>query len=92
MLNESNPPTARLEARVPRELKEILQQAAQIEGVTLTDFVIMSVHQAAKQTIERHQSLTLTLKQSEAFLNALKNPPAPNAALEAAFKRHRDQA
>ncbi|MCW1966997.1 MAG: DUF1778 domain-containing protein [Anaerolineae bacterium] len=85
-------PTARLEARVPQALKEIFQQAAHLEGVTLTDFVIMSVHQAAKQTIERHQSLTLTLEQSEAFLNALTNPPAPNAALETAFKRHRDAA
>jgi len=80
--------TARLEARVPLALKEIFQQAAQLEGVTLTDFIIMSVHQAAKQTIERHQTLALTREQSDVFLNALANPPIPNAALEAAFKRH----
>lgn len=80
--------TARLEARVPLALKEIFQQAAQLEGVTLTDFIIMSVHQAAKQTIERHQTLALTREQSDVFFNALANPPIPNAALEAAFKRH----
>lgn len=40
--------------------------------------------------IERHQTLALTREQSDAFLNALANPPTPNTALEAAFKRHRN--
>jgi uncharacterized protein (DUF1778 family) len=38
----------RLEARITKEQKEIFQRAAELQGRTLTDFVISSLMNAAK--------------------------------------------
>jgi uncharacterized protein (DUF1778 family) len=78
----------RLEARVPLADKELLQQAAALEGTTLSDFVRRSAHQAAVRAIQEHQSLTLTLRESQAFIEAVTNPPAPNDALRTAAARY----
>lgn len=82
-------PSARLEARVSPEIKAIWQKAADLEGLTLTDFVIASVQAAASKVIEQHQTLKLNLEDSEAFVNALLNPPPPNEALKAAALRYK---
>jgi len=80
---------ARLEARVSPEVKALWQKAADLEGRTLTDFVIASVQQAAYTVIEQHQMLKLSLEDSAAFVDALMNPPQPNQALKAAAKRYK---
>jgi uncharacterized protein (DUF1778 family) len=82
-MERANPPqlTARLEARVNPEIKALWEKAADLEGVTLTDFVIASVQAAAYKVIEQHQTLKLSLEDGEAFINAILNPPKPNEAL-----------
>lgn len=87
----SSKSVARLEARVSPEIKALWQKAADLEGRTLTDFVIASVQAAALKTIEQHQVLQLGLEDSEAFVNALLNPPKPNQALKAAALRYKQQ-
>jgi uncharacterized protein (DUF1778 family) len=86
------PPTntpARLEARLSQETKALVQKAADLEGRTLTDFVISSVQAAAYKVIEQHQTLKLSLEDSEAFANAVLNPPQPNEALKSAALRYK---
>ncbi|HEY9747276.1 MAG TPA: DUF1778 domain-containing protein [Allocoleopsis sp.] len=80
---------ARLEARVKPEVKALWQKAADLEGRTLTDFVIASVQAAACRVIEQHQTLKLSLEDSEAFVDVLLNPPKPNTALKAAASRYK---
>jgi uncharacterized protein (DUF1778 family) len=75
---------ARLEARVNPDIKALWQKAADLQGVTLTDFVIASVQAAACKIVEQHRTLKLSLEDSEAFVEALLNPPRPNDALVAA--------
>lgn len=75
---------ARLEARVNPDIKALWQKAADLKGVTLTDFVIASVQAAACKIVEQHRTLKLSLEDSEAFVEALLNPPVPNDALVAA--------
>ncbi|CBN53924.1 conserved hypothetical protein [Kamptonema sp. PCC 6506] len=79
---------ARLEARISPEIKSLLQKAADLEGLTLTDFAISSLQKAAIATIQKHQTLKLSLEDSEAFVDALLNPPLPNQALLAAAVRY----
>ncbi|HEY9597523.1 MAG TPA: DUF1778 domain-containing protein [Cyanophyceae cyanobacterium] len=89
MAPATNPKSvARLEARIAPEIKALWQKAADLEGRTLTDFVIASVQAAACRVIEQHQTLKLSVEDSEAFVNALLNPPKPNEALKAAALRH----
>ena len=80
---------ARLEARVAPEIKALWQKAADLEGRSLTDFVIASVQAAACQVIKQHQILKLSVEDSEIFVDALLNPPKLNDALKAAAQRYK---
>jgi uncharacterized protein (DUF1778 family) len=81
--------TARLEARVNPEIKALWQKAADLQGVTLTDFVIASVQEAAYKVIQQHQTLKLSLEDAEAFVEALQNLPKPSDSLIAAALRYK---
>jgi len=80
---------ARLEVRISPETKALIQKAADLEGRSLTDFVVATVQAAACKVIEQHQTLTLTVEDSEAFVNAILNPPKPNNALKSAALRYK---
>jgi uncharacterized protein (DUF1778 family) len=80
---------ARLEARISQETKALVQKAADLEGRTLTDFVVASVQAAAYRVIEHHQTLKLSIEDGEAFVDAILNPPKPNEALKSAALRYK---
>lgn len=79
----------RLEARVSREQKELFQRAADIQGLTLTDFMISSMQNAAVRAIQEHEIMTLTGHDREIFIEALLNPPEPSERLRAAAQRYK---
>ena len=87
---DTHPPaTARLEARLPSDVMAVLKRAAEIEGRTLTDFVVSVAHAAARRTIEDAEVARLSIEDSRRFANAVLNPPEPAPALKRAFKHHR---
>jgi uncharacterized protein (DUF1778 family) len=79
----------RFEARLPADQKAFLERAAALNGQTLTDFILSSAQRAAEQTVRERQVLVLSARDSQRFVDALLNPPAPNAALRRAAERHR---
>lgn len=79
---------ARLEARVDPKLKALWQQAAELQGRTLTDFVVASLQDAATKVIKQHQSMQLDREDTEAFVEAILNPPEPKEELKAAFAEY----
>jgi len=89
MTDSRSDASVRLEARLDPETKALAQRAAQIEGRSLTDFVITALRTAATETVERHQLLRLSLDDSKAFAEALLAPPAPNKALQLAAARYK---
>jgi len=80
--------TERLEARVPVFLKRLVQRAADLQGRSLTDFVIATLDKSARETVREHQVMRLNAKDSRAFAEALIHPPKPTAALKRAFAAH----
>lgn len=80
---------ARLEARVDAEMKARWQQAADLQGITLTDFIITSLQESANKVIQQHQRMKLTTKDTEAFIDAILNPPEPNENLRAAVAEYK---
>lgn len=82
------PQHARIEARVSPKQKELFERAAAIEGVTLTDFAISSMHRAATTVIQEHTAINLSVRNQRAFVEALRNPPEPNKALRKAAKTY----
>ena len=81
----------RLEARVTRQQKRLIERAAYLRGTSVTDFVVASAQQAATATIRDSETLSLRDEAREAFVNALLNPPAPNPAARAAARRYKDR-
>ena len=79
--------TARLEARISTDLHSMLKRAAELQGRTMTDFVVSAVQEAAQQAIERAEVVRLSLADQECFAQALMSPPKPAPALERAFAR-----
>lgn len=80
-------PTARLEARISSDLHALLKRAAELEGRTMTDFVVTAVRAAAQQTIEQAEVVRLSLADQVCFAEALLSPPQTTPALERAFTR-----
>jgi uncharacterized protein (DUF1778 family) len=83
-------PTARLEARLPNEVLTRLKRAAEIQGRTLTDFVVAAADEAACRAIEQTEILRLSAKDQREIAAAIFNPPAPNRALKKAARRYRE--
>jgi len=77
----------RLDARLTRREKELIETAANLRGTSSSDFVRMAVKEAALNTIRDHEQLTLGEKSRNIFVEALLNPPKPNQKLRAAARR-----
>lgn len=82
--------TARLEARITPDLHALLKRAAEIQGRTMTDFVVAAVQDAARRAIEQAEVVRLSLADQDCFAQALLSPPAAAPALERAFARRRN--
>ncbi len=83
--------TERLEARLTSEQKELLLIAADIEGTTLTDFVVRSAQKQARQVIAEHTRIQLDLEDSQAFVESLLNPPEPNSRMLAKAREYQQE-
>ena len=79
----------RIDARLPAETKQLIERAAVITGVTLSDFVISRAYEAAAAIVREHDTWVLSRRESKAFVEALLSPPAPNKALRAAAARYK---
>lgn len=84
----TKPSTARLEARISKELHATLKRAAELQNRTMTDFIITAVQEAALQAIEQAEMIRLSMADQESFAQALMSPPKATDALERAFSRH----
>src|SRR5277367_5378049 len=80
----------RLEARVTAEQKSLIERAAALQGRTVTDFVLTSVQDAARRAIEEHNQLSLSVRDSEAFVDALLRPQPVNERLRDTVRRYRE--
>ncbi len=79
--------TARLEARISPDLQEMLKRAAEIQGRSLTDFVVVAVRAAAQRAIEEAEVIRLSLADQRQFADALLAPPKASPALDRALER-----
>lgn len=81
--------STRLEARIAPRALAVVKRAAEIQGRSVSDFVVAAAQEAAERTIARAQVIDLSLADQQAFAKALLNPPKPNAALRKAMAAHK---
>jgi uncharacterized protein (DUF1778 family) len=81
--------SARLEARISPDALAIVKRAAEIQGRSLSDFVVAAAQQAAHRTIEETEIIRLSVEDQRLLAEALLNPPEPAPALVRAAEHHR---
>ena len=83
--------SARIETRVSREQKDLIERAAAVSGRTVSEFMVAHVEVAAKKVIDEHEKLHLDQSQSRILVAALLAPKLPNRKLKLAVERYRKQ-
>lgn len=78
----------RFDARLNENQRLLIQRAADLEGRTLTDFVLHSAEMAAERTIQERTLILLSARDSETFVHTILNPPEPGKVLRKAAKRY----
>lgn len=79
----------RMHIRLDIHLKRKLERAASYTHKTVSEFVLGQALASAERIIQAHESMTLTERDWDVFMDALDNPPLPNARLRKAFALHK---
>lgn len=80
--------TARIDARLPESVLDLLRRAASIQGRSLSDFIVASAREAAERAISDHELISLSAADQRLFAETILNPPPITDALVRASKQH----
>lgn len=76
----------RITARVSENVRTTLEQAAELLGSTVNQFVVQSAYQEAQRVLDRETILRLSQEDARAVLSLVDNPPKPTKRLKDAVK------
>jgi uncharacterized protein (DUF1778 family) len=82
---------ARLDLRLPGQLKSLIQEAAGLSGQTMSDFVISTLSETARRVVQRERLTILSDRDRDIFLKMLDADAKPNQTLRRAarwYKKH----
>lgn len=71
-------------------MRDALEQAAQLQGATLNQFVVQSAFQEAQRVLERETVIRLSQRDAQEVFGLLERPPKTNRRLKEAVKAYRD--
>lgn len=80
--------SARIEARIAPDSLELVKRAAEIQGRSVSDFVVAAAREAALRTVEEAGVIRLSADDQRRFVELLLNPPEPAPALVRAEQAH----
>ena len=81
---------ARLNFRLPSDLKEVIEEAAESLGQSVSDFAVSTLVRQARSVIEQRDVTTLSDRDRDRFIALLDDAEArPNAALLKAARRYK---
>ena len=81
--------TERLEARIAPEAYAVVKRAAELQGCSVSEFVVAAAQDAAHRKIEEVQIIRLSVADQLLVAESILNPPPPNEALRRAAAAHR---
>ena len=79
---------ARVTARIPSAAKETLQEAADLSGATLNQFLVQSALAEARRILAAERVITLSEADAQKVFSLIENPPPPNERLRGAIEKH----
>lgn len=90
-MTRKNEQRGRITVRVPQDVQGTLEQAAELQGATLNQFVAQAALSEARRIIERDRVIYLSSVDAAFLLKLLEKPPAANARLRKAFRAYRER-
>ena len=82
--------TARLEARIAPDALAVVKRAAELQGRSVSDFVVAAARDAAHRTIEETQIIRLAVEDQRSIAEQILAPPLPGDALRRAVVAHQE--
>jgi uncharacterized protein (DUF1778 family) len=80
--------TARIEARIAPDALRVVKRAAELQGRSISAFVVAAAREIALKTIDEAQLIRLSLEGQQRFVSLLLNPPVLAPAMKRARKAH----
>jgi len=80
----------RLDFRVSRRTKRLIERAAAAAGQSLSDFAVTAMLAKATDVLRAEQTIRLTERGHRAFLALLDSQAKPNAALRRAAAKYKE--
>lgn len=81
--------TQRIEARISPAALSIVRRAAEIQGRSISDFVVAAAQEVAERTVEKTQMIQVALADYDRIMDVLSKPPKITPAWKRAVKAHR---
>src|SRR5580765_245799 len=81
-------PDARVDVRLPTRLKDLIREAAELSGQTITDFVISTLSSNAQRIVHEERLTVLSDRDRDIFLKLLVSDAKPNEALRKAARTY----
>src|ERR1700756_1526722 len=88
MMSQDSNRSARLEARIAPDALAVVKRAAELQGRSVSDFVVAAAQEAAHRAIEETQIIRLCVEDQRRFAEAILNPPPLAPAMERAIERY----
>lgn len=88
MTTTETPRTARVEARIAPDVLVVIRRAAELQGRSVSDFLVVAAQDAAYRAIEESQIIRLSVDDQQRFADLLLNPPSPVPTMDRAFDAH----
>lgn len=82
---------ARISCRVQPGLKERVEAASRLTGLTLTSFVEVALSEKAEAVLAQEERILLSQRAFEEFLKALETPVAPSPKALEAVQRYKQK-
>ncbi|MBS0614481.1 MAG: DUF1778 domain-containing protein [Proteobacteria bacterium] len=81
---------ARINTRVSKEVHARLEEASELVGATINQFVLQAALKEADRVIEHERVIMPSARDARMILESLDDPSPPNAKLRAAMKRYKE--
>jgi uncharacterized protein (DUF1778 family) len=91
VLQKSQKSDARLDFRLNRQVKEVIEQAAAVSGQSVSEFAVSALYRTAREVLEREQTTRLSNRDRGVFLAMLDSDAKPNNALKRAARRYKSR-
>ena len=80
--------TTRIEARISPDSLAVVKRAAELQGRSISDFVVTAAQEAAQKAVADAQIMRLSVEDQRALAASIINPPRPTPALRRAKAAH----